>query len=242
MLFAAQLPKREIRVCPRKNVSGGIGALCERPTVKKSSRARELTTPDLVLLSLLAERPMHGYQANQLLEFRHVRDWADISRPQIYYSLEKLLRLKFLRATHRNSSVANRSEGPERRVLAATSAGRAALAAALERESWTTVRDRPPFLTWLALSWQARPSAFQNQLSRRRTFLQRELAREKQTLRDVIKEVGHRHHEAVWMLTLTIDQLALELRWLRKLQFESHQRARARNPVYPTENSKIKSN
>ena len=47
-------------------------------------RKRELTTPDLVLLSLLAERPMHGYQANLELERREVRDWAGISRPQVY--------------------------------------------------------------------------------------------------------------------------------------------------------------
>ena len=196
--------------------------------MKKSSRTDALTTPDLVLLSLLAERPMHGYQANQLLEFRQVRDWAGISRPQIYYSLEKLLRLKFLRA----AAAEDPSEGPERRVFATTAAGRAALASALERESWTTVRDRPPFLTWLALSWQARPEAFQKQIARRRAYLENELAREKQTLRDVMKEVGHRYHEAVWMLTLTIDHMALELRWLRRLQQESSRRARARNPVY----------
>lgn len=195
--------------------------------MKKSKRLHELTTPDLVLLSLLAEKPMHGYQANQLLEFRQIRDWAGISRPQIYYSLEKLLRLKFLRAAG-----AGQSEGPERRVLATTGSGRAALASALERESWTTARERPPFLTWLALSWQARPAAFQKQVARRHEFLECELRREKQTLRDVIKEVGHRYHEAVWMLTLTIDQIALELRWLGKLQRETPQRARARNPVY----------
>jgi len=95
--------------------------------VKKSKRSLALTTPDLVLLSLLAEKPMHGYQTNQLLEFRQVRDWAGISRPQIYYSLEKLLRLKFLRAV----GGAVPSEGPERRVFATTPAGRAALAYAL---------------------------------------------------------------------------------------------------------------
>ena len=54
------------------------------------AKKRELTTPDLVLLSLLAERPMHGYQANLELERRQVRDWAGISRPQVYYSLGKL--------------------------------------------------------------------------------------------------------------------------------------------------------
>ena len=35
---------------------------------------------------------MHGYQANAELERRQVRDWAGLSRPQIYYSLEKLAR------------------------------------------------------------------------------------------------------------------------------------------------------
>jgi len=57
----------------------------------------ELTTPDLVLLSLLAERPMHGYQANLELERREIRDWAGISRPQVYYSLEKLARAGMIR-------------------------------------------------------------------------------------------------------------------------------------------------
>ncbi len=53
-----------------------------------------LTTPDLVVLSLLSEQPMHGYQLNQTLENREVRDWAVISRPQVYYSLRKLKRLE----------------------------------------------------------------------------------------------------------------------------------------------------
>ena len=35
---------------------------------------------------------MHGYQANLELERREVQDWAGISRPQVYYSLEKLAR------------------------------------------------------------------------------------------------------------------------------------------------------
>ena len=63
-----------------------------------TARKRELTTPDLVLLSLLAERPMHGYQANAELERREVRDWAGISRPQVYYSIEKLGRSGLVRA------------------------------------------------------------------------------------------------------------------------------------------------
>ncbi len=56
----------------------------------RNGKRAELTTPDLVILSLLAERAMHGYQVNLELERREVRDWAGISRPQVYYSLEKL--------------------------------------------------------------------------------------------------------------------------------------------------------
>jgi len=184
-----------------------------------------LTTPDLVLLSLLAERPMHGYEANLELERRQVRDWAGISRPQVYYSLEKLARLRLIRPGESDEPGA----GPERRVFSTGAKGRAALADALEREDWTTQRDRPPFLTWIALSWQARPGVFQRQLERRREFLEAELAREETTLRAIRKEVGHRFHEAVWMVSFIIQQFRLELKWLRKLSREIHRRAGARN-------------
>jgi len=186
---------------------------------------RALTTPDLVLLSLLAERPMHGYQANLELERRQVRDWAGVSRPQIYYSLEKLARSGMIRAGADESPAA----GPGRSVYKTTPKGRAALAQALERENWTTGRDRPPFLTWLALSWQATPAAIRLQVQRRREFLENELAREEATLRAIRGEVGHDYHEAVWMVTLIIAQFRLELRWLRKLAQELDRRAPAKH-------------
>jgi DNA-binding PadR family transcriptional regulator len=192
------------------------------------SRTKNLTTPDLVLLSLLAERPMHGYDAYVQLERRLVRDWAGVSRPQVYYSLDKLVRLNLIRATETDAPFL----GPERRVFATAPRGRAALADALEREDWANQRERPAFLTWLALSWQARPGAFVKQLRRRQDFLESELKRKQETLRAVRKEVGHRFHEAVWMLSLTIAQLQTELRWLKKITKEFHRRAPAKNPQY----------
>ena len=196
-----------------------------------AARKRTLTTPDLVLLSLLAERPMHGYQANLELERREVRDWAGISRPQVYYSLEKLARGGLVRASESEGPAA----GPERSVFVTTTKGRAALADALERSDWTTQRERPPFLTWVALSWQARPGVFEQQLRRRHAFLEKELAREEEVLRSIRKEVGHRFHEAVWMVSLVIEQFRAELRWLRKLSREVQRRAGARHPQYAEE-------
>ena len=190
-----------------------------------ATRKRELTTPDLVLLSLLAERPMHGYQANAELERREVRDWAGISRPQVYYSIEKLARSGLVRASESELPAA----GPERSVFQTTGKGRAALADALEREEWATHRERPSFLTWIALSWQARPGVFRQQIERRREFLQNELSREEATLRSIKKEVGHRFHEAVWMVSLMIERFRGELRWLRKLERELPRRAAAKH-------------
>ncbi len=175
--------------------------------------SEKLTTPDLVVLSLLTERPMHGYEANLELQRRDVRDWAGISRPQIYYSIEKLAGLGLIRGRASHEPAA----GPDRRAFATSAKGRAALADALQREDWTQQRERPAFLTWMALSWQARPGVFARQLERRRQFLQHELAREQQTLRAIRKEVATASHPAIWMVTLTIAQFRLELRWLAGL-------------------------
>jgi DNA-binding PadR family transcriptional regulator len=187
-----------------------------------------LTTPDLVLLSLLAERPMHGYEANLELERRCVRDWAAISRPQVYYSLEKLTKCGFIRATESGEP----ATGPERSVFETTEKGRVAIAQALENEDWAVQRDRPVFSTWVALSWLARPGVFARQIRRRQKFLKSELEREEETLRAILKETGHPYHEAVWMVSLAIEQFKTELRWLRKVARELPRRGRAKSPEY----------
>ena len=205
-----------------------------KKTAPKNRAAKKtgLTMPDLVLLSLLAEQPMHGYQANLELERRQVQDWAGVSRPQVYYSLEKLARLGLIAETGDHEPAL----GPERRIFSTTAKGRAALTAALEREDWTNQRDRPPFLTWMALSWQASPAMVLKQLSRREKFLEAELSREQEALRVVEKEVGHAFHEAVWMIKLVIDQFRAELHWLRQVAAELPRRAPAANPAHISRN------
>lgn len=184
-----------------------------------------LTTPDLVILSLLAERSMHGYEVNATLEDRKIREWAPVSRPQIYYSLDKLTRLGLIRVGLDDSPAA----GPERRVFETTAAGRDRLADALEEKHWVHNRVHQPFLIWLALSWQARPRAFRRQLTNRQKLLTERLTEERATLKDVLDEVGHPYHEAVWMLQLVIEQMESELRWIERILKDAAQRAPARN-------------
>jgi DNA-binding PadR family transcriptional regulator len=203
--------------------------MIEKKTIRRrASKKSAVTTPDLVILSLVAERPMHGYQVNLELERRNVREWAAVSRPQIYYSLEKLAAIGLIRSGESEDPAA----GPDRRVFETTAKGRLALSDALEREDWTTQRDQPPFLTWVALSWQARPGVFRKQIARRKKFLQQEIAREKETLDSILAEVGHPYHEAAWMVTLMLDQFETELKWLRKVERQLPKRASAKNPDY----------
>lgn len=204
----------------------GVGSATRKSL--RAKRERGLTTADLVLLSLLAERPMHGYQANLELERRQIRDWAPVSRPLVYYSLEKLERNGMLRRLQNGELPAK--EGPA--TFETTDQGREALADTLEREEWTTQREHPAFLIWLALSWQARPGVFRMQLRKRRKFLLKELEIEKQTMLAIHREVGHKFHEAVWMVGLMINQLRTEILWNKRLERSLKRRAVA---MYPEE-------
>ncbi len=168
---------------------------------------------------------MHGYEVNATLEDRKIRDWAPVSRPQIYYSLDKLTKLKLIRVTDADSP----SAGPERRVMETTALGCEQLADALEATHWVRQRVHQPFLIWLALSWQARPRKFRRQLINRKNLLEQQLNEERATLADVISEVGHPYHEAVWMLQLLIEQKKTELRWVERILQDTDKRAPARN-------------
>jgi DNA-binding PadR family transcriptional regulator len=173
-----------------------------------------LTLPDLVVLSLLRERPMHGYELNQELERREVRDWAGISRPQVYYSLKKLARSGHVSRAGEGSPRA----GPERQVFRLSPSGRRALATALGREEWATQRPPPPFLTWMALSAFAEPEDRLRLIRRRRSYLEEQLVRERATLEAILADTGPMVAAAAQVVRLVIRQWEVEVEWLGELE------------------------
>ena len=188
-----------------------------------SRHAADLTPADLVVLGLLLERPMHGYEVNQQLELREVRDWAGVSRPQVYYSLRKLAGAGHIgpaRATEGAPAERGRTEqgraegGPERRIYRATATGRRAYAAALARPEWAIQRPPPPFITWLVLATHADPAVRAQQLARRRAFLEAEAARERVTLAAIRTNTGPTFTIAALVVSHTIRQFEAELAWL----------------------------
>lgn len=170
----------------------------------RDGQAQSLTTPDLVVLSLLCERPMHGYELVREYERQEVADWAAVSRPHVYYALKKLAAAQLVAA-----------QGPDtkanRTVYAATEAGRAALADALASSAWATQRPPSPFLTWLGLSIHARPGQALQVIAARRLFLQGQIEKEAATLRAIDADHGVRSGVAAHMVRLTIAQFEQEL-------------------------------
>lgn len=49
-----------------------------------------LTQSELTVLGLIIERPRHGYDLEQVIERRGIRQWTDIGFSSIYYLLTKL--------------------------------------------------------------------------------------------------------------------------------------------------------
>lgn len=184
---------------------------------KKQSRTSndELTAHDLVVLSILAEQAMHGYKLNQTLQERDAKDWAVISKPQIYYSLKKLKLRKLIRVDE--SSTKEGKTGPEGDVFALTKTGLDALKEGLSDTKWATQRHPPPFLTWLAMSVHADAMVRRTMILARKNFLEQELSREKKTLEefkitnDLMTESGR------LMVALTIKNFELELNWLNEV-------------------------
>lgn len=170
-----------------------------------------LTIPDLVVLAMLAEEPMHGYQLNSELERRDVKDWAGISRPQVYYSLKKLHEQKLIASVNADSGA-----GPERQAFSISKKGAKALSDALDEERWALERIPPRFLTWMALSMHAEKASLEKLIDKRKQFLESELAREQITLVDVQHENNAMTDAASLMITLSIRQFELELQWLEE--------------------------
>jgi DNA-binding PadR family transcriptional regulator len=48
-----------------------------------------MTNAELAILSLVVEKPRHGYQIEQVIEERGMREWTEVGFSSIYYLLKK---------------------------------------------------------------------------------------------------------------------------------------------------------
>lgn len=81
--------------------------------MNKKQKNNERAKLPLLLLSLLAEKPMHGYEINQQIEARSIRQWANVGLSSIYQTLEKMVEGGLLSA----QEVVNEGQGASYRTV-----------------------------------------------------------------------------------------------------------------------------
>ena len=74
---------------------------------------------EIVVLGLLAEGPMHGYDLIERFRARSMGFWAELSRASVYQVLKRLER-----DGHVSGKAQDGREGPDRRVFRLTKSGR----------------------------------------------------------------------------------------------------------------------
>ena len=84
-----------------------------------------MTNAELAILSLIVEKSRHGYEIEQVIEERGMRDWTEVGFSSIYYLLKKLEKDGLVEG--RIEQAAGR--GPARKVYHITPAGGEALRA-----------------------------------------------------------------------------------------------------------------
>jgi DNA-binding PadR family transcriptional regulator len=81
-----------------------------------------MTNAELAILSLVAEKPRHGYEIEQVIEGRGMREWTEVGFSSIYYLLKKLEKDGLA-----EGQLEQAERGPARKVYRPTPAGWEAL-------------------------------------------------------------------------------------------------------------------
>lgn len=163
-----------------------------------------MTHAEHAVLSLVAEAPRYGYQIEQVIQERGMREWADLGFSSIYYLLGRLER----RGLVRSERIAS-PEGPTRRVYRATAAGAAALREAVRRAFTQPRLGDSPVQLALANLPVLSPREGKSTLRRYRDHLVERQA----FLRRRRKELEHMPHHVAAMFTRSLALLRAEIRW-----------------------------
>jgi DNA-binding PadR family transcriptional regulator len=104
-----------------------------------------MTNAELAILSLIAGQPRHGYEIEQVIEGRGMREWTEVGFSSIYYLLKKLERGGLV-----VGQLQEAERGPARKVYRLTPDGREALRAGVLDALSVPRRCYPPLQLGLA--------------------------------------------------------------------------------------------
>lgn len=164
-----------------------------------------MTNAELAILTLVAERPRHGYEIEHVIAERGMREWTEIGFSSIYYLLKKLERDGFI-----EGKLEEAQRGPARKVYHLTPAGREALRCGILEALSMPQRGYPSVLLGLSsLPVVPAPQAA-NALHKYRTAL---IERQAQ-LRDKWRSQQPLPYFADALFTYSLALLEAEIKWV----------------------------
>jgi DNA-binding PadR family transcriptional regulator len=172
---------------------------------------------DLLVLSLLSERAMHGYELLREFDEQEVTEWARVSRPHVYYALQKLASHALIVSV---PEVAGGVSTRGRTIYQVSAIGKAMLRKDLGRIEWAKAKAPAPFSTWYGLSIHTSQKLRQKVLDDRAVFLKAEIERKQKTMDFIRSYKSVRAQTGLELVRLYIEQCWTELRWIETLEIE----------------------
>ncbi|QFZ24399.1 PadR family transcriptional regulator [Saccharothrix syringae] len=169
-----------------------------------------MTPAELTLLGLLVERPRHGYELDEVITARGMREWTEIGFSSIYYLLAKLRDRGLVAEVDAPGS----GRGRARKVFGPTPEGRRACAEAAEAAVARLRPVFPPVLVGLANQPVIPPERLRAALARRAAAVAAKIAE----LRAAVAAQPHAPRFARAVFDYSLAQLEAEQRWLAAYQ------------------------
>ncbi len=166
---------------------------------------KPISPAEVLILGMLYPKPIHGYELNQLIEKRGVRQWANIGFSSIYYLLEKLESRGLVRSNGKKSKA--------RKAYSITAAGKKTCKVRTEELVEERVANKNPFMTGLANSFVLSESAFVDLLKNRLEDLNKQL----DSLKRELKSQQPLPKQAAYLFSFTTSQINSEVKWIKNV-------------------------
>jgi len=167
-----------------------------------------MTNAESAILSLIVEKPRHGYEMEQVIEERGMRQWTEVGFSSIYYLLKKLEKKAFISS----QTVIVEGQGPARKVYSATPEGVAACRQATIQALGTPHRCYPPIQLGMANLYQVPAAEALEALKKHRDGLSRRL----EHVRDRQASSPTMPRNVAFMFDHSLTMIEAERQWLNR--------------------------
>jgi DNA-binding PadR family transcriptional regulator len=180
-----------------------------------------LSNAEISILSLIAEKPRHGYELEQVIEERGMRNWTEVAFSSIYFLLNDLVKKELAKSSLQPAA----GRGPAKKVFNATPKGHLALHEGIFQSIAVAEHDNQRFLLGLSCLPLLTDAEVEDAFNQRIAFLNGKVA-EFSTHPAMTQPNFPLHVRAMFEYSLTLIQS--ELNWSQDF-LKSYLKGKAKN-------------